>query len=289
MSEFNTVVDDVYKLFDPKESHHVNEDNLHIFGERIKDTVRRRLLERAESKGALRFSGLGKPDRQVWYDAQGGTQEEMSPQTYFKFLYGDIIEEMVLFLIKESGHDVANEQMEIECDGVLGHIDATVDGVVCDVKSAAPYSYAKFVNGSFYADPFSKQYLDQLCGYSNVLTPGVAPAFIVFDKVSGKLATVKVSASIAEDYKPEDRIRHLRGVLESVEPPERCYPDEPDGKSGNRKLATYCGYCRHKRKCWPGVRKFVYSGGPRYLTSVVKTPDVWEDKEFSDDESVDSL
>lgn len=287
MSEFETLVDDIYFLFDPKVSHHVNEDNLHAFGERIKDTVRRRLLERAESKDPLRFSALGKPDRQIWYDAQDHETEELSPQTYFKFLYGDIIEEMVLFLVKESGHDVCDEQLEVECDGVLGHIDAVIDGVVTDVKSAAPYSFQKFVNGQFYSDPFSKQYLDQLCGYSNVLTPGVAPAFLVFDKVSGQLKTVKVSASIAEDYKPEERIAHLREVLSSTTPPDRCYDDEPDGKSGNRKLVTFCGYCKHKRECWPGVRKFVYSGGPRYLTNVSKLPDVWEDKSFNEEEISD--
>lgn len=289
MPEFNNLVDDVYSLFDPKVEHEINEDNLQSFLADVEHIIRSRLAAQ-DTRSGLRFSGLGKPDRQVWYDAQEeGPVEEMAPQTYLKFMYGHLIEAMVLFLIKESGHEVTDEQLEIECDGVLGHIDCRVDGVVSDVKSAAPYSYAKFVNGSFYADPFSKQYLDQLCGYSNVLTPGVAPAFIVFDKVSGKLATVKVSASIAEDYKPEERIAHLRSVLSSDTPPERCYEDEEDGKSGNRKLATYCGYCRHKQKCWPGVRKFVYSNGPRYLTVVAKTPDVWEDKEFSDDESVDSL
>lgn len=280
----DSLVEDVYDLFDPSKDHVVNEENIHAFGENVKNLVRTRLMAQPEAKSPLRFSALGKPDRQIWYDAHSTDEvEEMSPKTYLKFMYGHLIEEMLLFLIKESGHKVEKEQHEIEVDGVLGHIDCIVDGVVADVKSAAPYSFQKFVNGSFYGDPFSKQYLDQLCGYSNVLTPEKSPAFIVFDKVSGELATVKVSASVAEDYKPEARISHLRSILASPEPPERCYPDEPDGKSGNRKLATFCGYCRHKRECWPGVRKFVYSNGPRYLTTVVKTPDVWEDKEFSDE------
>lgn len=289
MKTFDTLVEDVYALFNPEENHEVSEENVQAFGEHVKSIVRTRLQARPETKNPLRFSALGKPDRQIWYDAHSDQPaEEMSPKTYLKFLYGDIIEAMLLFLIKESGHEVSDEQLEIECDGVLGHIDCTVDGVVSDVKSAAPYSFAKFKNGSFYGDPFSKQYLDQLCGYSNILTPGQAPAFIVFDKVSGELATVKVSASVAEDYKPEERITHLKGMLESEQPPERCYPDEPDGKSGNRKLPTFCGYCSYKRECWPGVRKFLYSNGPRYLSVVAKTPDVYEDKEFSN-ESPSSL
>lgn len=287
MPEFDTVVEDVYSLFDPHKDHQINEDNLKSFLADVEHLVRNRLASQDKDGAVLRFSALGKPDRQLWYDNQGGPVEEMSPQTYLKFMYGHLIEAMVLFLVKESGHVVEKEQFEVNVDGVLGHIDCTIDGVVSDVKSAAPYSFDKFVTGAFYGDVFSKQYLDQLCGYSNVLTPGQAGAFLVFDKVAGKLASVKVSASVAEDYKPEQRISHLREVLASPEPPERCYDDEPDGKSGNRKLGTYCSYCNHKRKCWPGVRKFIYSNGPRYLTVVGKVPDVYEDLTFSQDDPND--
>jgi hypothetical protein len=42
------------------------------------------------------------------------------------------------------------------------------------------------------------------------------------------------------------------------------------------KLGTGCSYCAFKKHCWPGLRGFAYSGGPRYLTNVVKTPDVPE-------------
>ena len=55
-----------------------------------------------------------------------------------------------------------------------------------------------------------------------------------------------------------------------------------DGKSGNRKLAIGCVYCKFKEKCWSesnegkGLRVFKYSNGNRYLTQVVKTPDVQE-------------
>lgn len=272
----DTLVEDIYALFDPQVSHHVNEDNLDKFAENIKATVRRRLLEREEGKGALRFSGLGKPDRQIWYAAHGDIPETLTSKTYLKFLYGDIIEEMLLFLAKESGHEVVDEQKEVCVDGVLGHIDCVIDGVVTDVKSAAPYSYAKFKNHSLYDDVFGKQYIDQLCGYSNCLTPGSGPMFLAFDKVSGDICTMQVSASIAVDHDPVKRIAHLKEVIASPTPPPRCYEDEDDGKSGNRKLGTGCSYCGHKFKCWPGLRGFAYSNGPRYLTKVVKVPDVPE-------------
>ena len=64
--------------------------------------------------------------------------------------------------------------------------------------------------------------------------------------------------------------------------PPKCYPDEPDGKSGNRKLAIGCVFCGYRDHCWSdanggkGLRKFKYSTGIRYLTQVHKTPDVQE-------------
>jgi hypothetical protein len=61
-------------------------------------------------------------------------------------------------------------------------------------------------------------------------------------------------------------------------PPDRCYSDVPDGKSGNRKLAAGCAYCDFKVECWKdandgkGLRKFKYSNGSRFFTKIVKRP-----------------
>lgn len=224
----------------------------------------------------LRFSALGKQDRQLWYEEhEADGKEDLRPQTYLKFLYGHVIEELLLFLCKEAGHNVEREQEEVEVDGVKGHIDAVIDGVVVDVKSASPFGYKKFKDGSLLDnDPFG--YIQQISGYSNVLTPGKAPAFLAFDKVSGDICVSYVSASITKDFHPEPRIKHLREVLSMEEPPPRCYEDQPDGQSGNRKLGAGCSSCSFRNKCWPGLRAFVYSTGPRYLTEVKVLPKVYE-------------
>jgi hypothetical protein len=160
-------------------------------------------------------------------------------------------------------------------DGVLGHIDAIVDGVLVDVKSASPYGYKKFkYNSVVEDDPFG--YTQQLAGYSSVLTPDQGAAWVAFDKVHGDICVSDLSASIIADYPPKERIERLRDVIDMEEPPERCYEDVPDGKSGNRKLDTGCAYCGFKHECWPGLRTFLYSTGPRYLTKVVREPDVKE-------------
>ena len=150
-----------------------------------------------------------------------------------------------------------------------------VDGVVVDVKSASSYGYQKFKNGTILEDD-TFGYVQQLSGYSNVLTPGETTAFVALDKVSGAICVSPLAAAVTASYKPEVRITHLKEVLASDVMPKVCYPPVPDGKSGNMKLAIGCSYCKFKKSCWPDARLFLYSTGPRWLTTVAKTPEVYE-------------
>lgn len=278
------VPNDVYKLFDPDVDHICSEDNLEHFAESLKDLVRSRLRKAPERSNPLRFSALGKPNRQIWYDAhpEEGTKEPMPPKTYLKFMYGDVIEQLLLLLIKESGHSVEAEQMEVEVNGVKGHIDAIIDGVVVDVKSASPYGFEKFnKNLVEQDDPFG--YVAQLSGYANVLTPGQPAAWVAFDKVAADICVSPLSNMVIKHHPPAERIEELKDVIANPEPPERCYQPIPDGKSGNLKLPTGCSYCAHKYRCHPGLRTFIYSTGPRFLTEVHRQPDVPEVKGYIDE------
>lgn len=274
-----TIPEDIYHLFDPTSDHVVNEDNLEAFCDNLKELLRRRLTTSTQATGdsVLRFSSLGRPDRQLWYmaNAEAGTSETFSGKTLLKFLYGDVIEQLLLFLVKEAGHEVSREQEELEVDGVKGHIDAVIDGVTVDVKSASPQGYAKFARGTLFEDdPFG--YIGQISGYASIVTPETGGAFLAFDKVHGDICVLRVGPTITNDFSVRERVAHLRGVLASPKAPKRCYPDEADGKSGNRKLGTQCSYCVFKMQCWPGLRTFLYSGRPRFLTEVSRVPDVPE-------------
>jgi hypothetical protein len=275
----DTLVEDIYSLFDPEKDHTVNEEHIEQFGENIKDLLRERLAGRSsESRDPLRFSALGKKDRQLWFASRNYETEELLSKTYLKFTFGDVIEQLLLFLAKESGHEVLHEQAEVEVDGVLGHIDAVIDGHVVDVKSASPFGFRKFETGTLFEDD-AFGYIQQLSGYANVLTPdGPNPLFLAMDKVAGDITTLEVPEFVVKDNKPEERIAHLREIISRDTPPPKCYDDVPDGKSGNRKLVAGCSYCGYKKHCWDGLRGFAYSGTPRYLTKVVREPDVPEFK-----------
>lgn len=283
MPSLKDLPNDIFLLFDPDSHHTPSEQNLNEFAENLKDLLRTRLSQYHPPKSPIRFSSLGKPDRQLWYDAhpEEGTKEALTPKTYLKFLYGDVTEQLLLFLAKEAGHVVEKEQVEVEIDGILGHIDAIIDGVVVDVKSASPFGYKKFENETVTQDdPFG--YVAQLSGYATVLTPGKDAAWLAFDKVAGDICVSTLSNVVIKHHPPDVQIKHQKEVIESETVPELCYQPIPDGKSGNMRLPTPCSYCSHKYRCHPGLRTFLYSGGPRFLTKVAREPDVIEVKGLID-------
>lgn len=278
MASLKTLPKDIYDLFDPDKDHVANEEFLEVFANNIKDALRSRLAKQPDhSDRPLRFSALGKPNRQIWFDAHPikGTKEKLIPKTYIKFLYGAIIEELLLFLAKEAGHAVSDTQAQVEVDGVTGSIDAIIDGVVVDVKSASSYGYKKFETDTVTQDdPFG--YVAQLSGYAAELTPGKDAAWFANDKVAGDICISMLPNSVIKHHLPGPRIEELKKVVASDTPPELCYEPIPDGKSGNQKLSTPCSYCAHKFRCHPQLRTFLYSTGPRFLTHVAKVPDVVE-------------
>lgn len=279
-----TLPEDIYAILDSAAEHEVSDDNVEWAGEALKDLLRSRLKKREEARGeaVLRFSSLGKKDRQLWYAAnEPEAAEKMHGKQNFKFLYGDVIELLLLFLAKEAGHEVTHEQHEVEVEGVRGHTDAKIDGVPVDCKSASSYSFQKFKDGTFvFQDPFG--YIQQLSGYAHALGNTDRAGFLVADKVHGDITFAEIDDVTIGAAPPAPRIAHLREVIKKDAPPERCYPAVPEGKSGNLKLGLECSYCAFKDKCWAdsnkgtGLRKFIYSRGPVWLTEVKKEPRVGE-------------
>lgn len=277
-----TLPEDIYKILEDGTDHEVSEENVEWAGEVFKELLRTRFKKREERRGekAIYFSSLGKKDRQVWYAAnKPETAEPLLPKTKFKFLYGDALEVLLLFLAKESGHDVTHLQHRVELDGIGGYTDAVIDGVPVDCKSASPFAFDKFKDGRFvFDDPFG--YIRQLSGYAHALNKKDRAGFLVADKVHGDICFAEIDEHDIAANEPRGRIEHLRTVIAAAEPPARCYEDVPDGKSGNRKLPTGCSYCAFKDDCWKdsnngqGLKKYFYASGPRYLTKVVKEPKV---------------
>ena len=274
----DTLVEDIYSLFTSNEPTKIPANVLQDFAKDVTDAVVNSLTEERKPRNNLRLSMIGQPARKVWYSVRSTEQEELAGSDYIKFLYGDILEALLVFLSKVSGHKVSDQQKQVVLNDVVGHQDAVVDNVLVDFKSASSFSFKKFTEGMvFKDDPFG--YVAQLSAYAQANNAKEA-GWVVIDKTTGQIAYCPVHQM--EMINASQKIDYLRNAIKDSEPPSRCYDDVPDGKSGNMQLATGCNYCAYKFDCWSdanngkGLRAFQYANSVKYLTKVDREPNVPE-------------
>jgi hypothetical protein len=248
-------------------------------------------VDRARKPNVLFPSELGHPcDRKTWYDFHYDPKtmppkEGLDGATRIKFTYGDLIEAMIIPLIHVAGHKVEGVNKRVEWHvpdphhelkndwQVNGYIDVIVNGVVMDVKSMNGRSFDSWSMNPTAADKFGYAY--QLASY-HVQEDGDDPQILAINKENGRVKTFSVPI-------PDAQTRALRKAL-AVESPAagllRLAPVEHT--KGNKKLCVTCSYCSYKAACWSGanggkgLRKFIYSNGPVWLTEVGNVPNVTE-------------
>ena len=272
-----TLVDDIYKVFEEYQS--PSQEDLDTFSKNISDIVSSRITEKRERKQHLRLSQIGVPNRKLWYSMNTDQSEILSGQDRLKFMYGDILEELLNLLIKTSGHQIEDLQKELKIDGIVGHQDCKIDGVVTDIKSASSFATKKFTDGSLLRgnDPFG--YVAQISAYAESQKQSKA-AFLIINKENAALHLLEVD--FFDMINATDRVKELKQVVKNDTPPEKCYEDQAEGMSGNRILNMHCSWCPYKFTCWSdannntGLRVFKYAKGPRYFTHVSKEPNVQE-------------
>ena len=280
MKELSTLVDDVYETVTAiTEGQEIPDELLNELGDKIKQTIKTWATPQNRNKFTLRMSNIGRPARQLYYSNQQTQDITHSPETQIKFLYGHLLEDILIFFVKLSGHVVTDEQKEVTVNGIKGHMDCRIDGEVIDIKTASNYAFKKFKNKTLRDDdPFG--YISQLAGYEK--SEGTNNGgFLALNKESRELAL----------YQPEELdkpnvkslISNLLEILLSYnKAPEKCYKPVPAGLKGNMKLPVGCLYCAYKIECnkdtndGEGLRMFKYAKGIEYLTTVVVPPKVEE-------------
>lgn len=280
--KLGTLVDDIYGLFTG--GHVVNEKNLQVALHNIGESIKKGLLEAnkyTREKAKLRMSAIGTKDRKLWYihNLPPEQQEVINGPTNIKFLYGHILEELLLLLVKEAGHTVTGEQDTLVIDGVEGHRDCKIDGVTTDVKSASKWSFQKFEKGTLFKDdPFG--YIAQISAYIQA-GGDKEGAFLAINKESGEIVVLMVPQ--IDTINASTRIAEVKQVVNLPKPPEqKCYEPKPYGTSGNLVLDGNCGYCAFKDLCWKdanggkGIRRFQYSNKVEEFVEITKEPKVEE-------------
>ena len=282
LKNLTTVVDDIYETLSclcDSEELEIPDEHIEEFGERMK-TVLKSWSTPHKDRTNLRMSIIGRPMRRLWYDLKNGNlaHNRSHPSVFIKFLYGHILEELVLLLVKIAGHKVEDEQKEISVDGVKGHMDCKIDGEVVDIKTASSFAFKKFSEGTLHDDdPFG--YMAQLSGYEAAEGTDEG-GFLAMNKESGELALYQPGPFVKINIR--DKIKRVREAEAIDTPPEKCYTPIPEGKRGNMRLPRGCVYCPYKSECHSdanngaGLRVFKYSTGLKYFTRVASMPKVLE-------------
>lgn len=279
----NTIVPDIYGLLENLSNGEplpITEEALDATMASMKEAILHWATPRPrDTDFTVRMSNVGKPSRQMWFEKRDPNgRGSVDGATQIKFLYGHVLEELVLMLVRMAGHNVTDEQKEVTVNGIVGHMDCKINGQVVDVKSASKFAFSKFRNGTLASDdPFG--YLGQIAGYEKAEGTDEG-GFLVINKESGELCM----------YVPDDldkpnidtKINTLLDELKLDTPPDLCYTPIPDGKKGNMQLPKGCTWCKYKHECHKdandgeGLRTFKYSTGYKYLTHVEAEPKVDE-------------
>ena len=283
MKELKNLVPDIYKELEKiseGKSINLTEKDIDNTLAKIKESMMAWATpSERDNNFTLRMSNIGRPARQLWYQKRDElVKSSIDGPTQIKFLYGHILEEIVLMLVRMAGHKVSDEQKEVKVKGVVGHIDCKINNEIVDIKTASGFAFKKFIQGRLAEDdPFG--YLGQLAGYEK--SEGTNNGgFLVINKESGELCL----------HQPEDldkpnitnKINNLISCLDIDDKPERCYDPVPEGKKGNYKLHKSCFWCNYKFDCFKdvnngqGLRGFKYANSTVYLTHVEVEPQVEE-------------
>lgn len=278
MKTIDTIPQDIDKLF--HEGVDIDDNLMKSFLSELEKLLRLRLAKKTEqTPPTIRMSKLGTPNRKLWYEFNSNIKDTSMATNALKFVYGDIVEQLVIFLVKQAGHLVEEEQQECVIDGVVGHKDCKIDGYTVDVKSTSSFAFRKFAKAElFQDDPFG--YIAQLSSYMYA-DKNENGAFIAVNKENGQIAILKLNS--IDTINPPLRIKEVREVLKLSSPPsEKCYQPVNYSKSSNMVLNKNCNYCIFKDACWSdanngkGLRKFKYASGIVNFTEVIDTPRVEE-------------
>jgi hypothetical protein len=250
----------------------------------------RRQFEREPNKFSLRMSNLGRPLCQLECEQAGIKGQSWDNNTLTRNTFGDICEDVLMFILHASGVPIVSEQEQVSLDIAGQKIQGTLDVVidfsklntyecptdprVWDIKSASDWSFKnKFTLGF---DKFLEEdtfgYVDQLFLYGEARGCKVG-GFIVQNKSTGEIAIVA--------FPEEQRLLRestMRRVEEKVNLLSKEFSqsilhdqDSDTGKlpttkfssvpeyfrkhlTGNLILNTKCSMCDYKFHCWPGLQ-----------------------------------
>lgn len=297
----HTLVYDIHEVLDRGIDHDPSADLATKYAMQVGSHFAKATLPRVKprEKGKMWVSDLSKNcTRKLWYEFNyPECAEPFSGSANFKFLYGNILEEAVLYFAEEAGHTVEHAQARVEVPipgkewVVSGRIDAIIDGHLVDVKTCSSYAFSKYKkDGGLNPSNDSWGYTWQLSFYDHAQRMNPTTPYRTTSGETGILWIDKQNGHLMYDHVPsypqaalENRIETAITHIEFSDVSKiGRIPTEAFGARGNQALSIECSYCQFKKECWKdanggaGLRGFAYMKGPVFMTEVKDTPRVPE-------------
>lgn len=159
-----------------------------------------------ERKFRLRLSAMGRSLLLLQCEKLGLDKDPRDePFLLLKFVFGDMIEALVITLLESAGIKIDSEQEAVKLKvtddiTIPGTLDLVIDGRVYDVKTASPYSFEKFKKGLGAIEAQdSFGYCAQLAAYARAGGYEVG-GWIVVQKVTGEITVVDASEMDVDHY-----------------------------------------------------------------------------------------
>jgi len=239
------------------------------FANECRDAIDKQINSRREFR--IRMSGLGRPICQQILEREKHV-EDMDYNAFFRFLFGDIVESVLVLIMEQADVEIVEKQKAVSLDiagqKILGTLDLILKdemGVdkVWDVKSASEWAFKfKYTGYGGYEkikedDPFGYIMQGHLYGEATGLPFG---GWIVVNKSSGQVAVVE-----APDWQDEDRKLYMADAEKRV---KRLLDPDPkfvkpfksefetykvkgeEIRTGNKVLPKICGMCGYRSHCW---------------------------------------
>ena len=191
-----------------KDAVEVSDDLIDQFGEACKESFRKQFTDQRNKEFGLRASNIGRPLCQLQMEKKGVKGEGQPYNAKMRNMFGDIVEQLAIIVMKAAGVDIQSEQKKIKYKPtkdieINGALDVEIDNKVWDIKSASPWSFTnKFgENGGF-----TTVATDDVFGYTTqgyVYAEGASKPFggwIVINKSTGEWALTETPLA-DDEYK----------------------------------------------------------------------------------------
>ena len=226
--------------------------------------VQKQFTDKRESEFRIRMSNIGRPLCQLQMEKKYATDSTVgyadNYNTKLRNLYGDIIEAVVVMLLRVVKANIQGVQGKVKLKtkyfDIKGTYDIIIDDKVYDIKSASSFSFRNKFGQGFQSiandDVFG--YLPQGYLYAQSLKKNFG-GWIVINKETGEML---ITEPPQEDSKfKREALKRANTNIKALmkdEPFERQFElkNEKFGRNetGNKVLGTVCSYCQYKHKCW---------------------------------------